>query len=232
MKKSIKWIIVLTLGMAAGVSAAITPPSWVNDSGVISVTYRFETPDNEPAPSESTNLVSTPYMLVDKVTLASAGWMDLPNLIPDDPHMNRENGGVWELGETGYMDLLLPLIQTPEPEMFAEFYIEVIAGTGLHSMPVVTVDNAIGFSSAQEVIEFDPLGQWDWSQQVSTGTVSLVSATGLSFRATCPDATSYGDSSAIDQVVVYTRVIPEPTSLTLIGMSVLLALLGRRFWYA
>jgi hypothetical protein len=215
----------LVLICAAGSYAEIAPPAWVSDPDVISVTYRFETGDTEPAPSESANLFAAPALLIDKVTFASAGWAD-----PGYPFITRDNGGTWELGETGYMDLFLPLVATPGPDLYASFFIEVIAATGLEVMPVIKVDGVSNPYTEEMVIEPDPLNMWHWSQQVCTGQVSLASASALSFSVTCYDTTQYGDASTIDQILEYTKVIPEPATISLFALAAVF-LLMRRWWY-
>lgn len=226
-RKRMKTIMAVGLTVfAVGISSAvIAPPAWVNDDGVISVTYRFETGETEPDPSESINLVAPSYLLIDKVTAPSAGWA-----YPGYAYITRGNGGTWELGETGYMDLLLPLILMPSPDAYADFFIDIIAATGLEVMPVIEVDGLSNPYTAEEVIEPDPM--WSWSQQVCTGQVSLVSATNLSFSVTCYDTTPYGDASTIDEITVYAKVVPEPVAGSLVAVAGLLILYMRRFWYS
>lgn len=219
-----KLLLSLVFSCVAGSYAEIAPPAWVSDSDVISVTYRFETGETEPNPSESANLIAPPYLLIDKVTIPSAGWA-----YPGYPFITRDNGGTWELGETGHMDLFLPLVEASRPDLYAEVFIEVIAASGLEVLPVLEMDAEGNVGYVTEVIEPDPLNMWHWAQQVWTGRVSLAASDNLSFSLICQDTTPYGDASTIDQIRVYSKVIPEPATGLLLGLAGVL-FLARRHW--
>jgi len=209
-------LLILTFCSAVCASAAIAPPAWVTDDGVISVTYRFETGETEPVPSVANNLVDTPYLLIDKVTEVSTGWVP-----PGSAYITRENGGTWELGELGHMDLFLPLVETSGPGLYIDFFIEVIAGQGFPFLPALEIDGDVDYVT--EVIDSDLV--MDWVQQVWTGQRSLAATNNLSFSLVCSD-----DSSLIDQVLVHTRVIPEPATGALLLMAGVLIFI-QRHWY-
>jgi len=207
--------------------ADIVAPAWISEEGVISVTYRFETGDTNPVPSGAANLIGTPYLLIDKATTASSGWV-----AEGMDFITRDNGGTWELGEAGFMSLVLPVVGESSGDAYVDFYISTIVAEGLETTPLIEVDGLPDPYRDSAVIEPDPYNMWWWTQQVCTGQVSLAATTDLSLSVTCYDTRSGGEASTIDQIVVYARVVPEPTTMALIGLSGLLALLVRRFWYA
>lgn len=202
--------------MAAVAVADVTVPDWLGDEGVISVVYAFETNATNPPPSASANLVGAPDMVIDKFTEASAGWIST-NVFGAEQIL-RGNGGAWELGEQGSIQLALPVRAAGEPLTLVEFYVEVIASQGITVLPVIEVDGTTGLFQMTEVIEADPLGLYDWMRLASTGSVELAGSTDLNVDVTCYDTTTFGDSSSIDQVAVYARVIPEPGVLTLMAL--------------
>jgi len=220
-------LIVILAGIFAAGLADIVSPDWILGEDVISVIYRFETGGAEPEPSEFANLILQPCMLIDPVNPAASGWVE-----PGTPFITRsDNGGTWQIGETGFVDLVLPVVLEPGPGLYLDFYIDVIAASGLEVLPLIEVENLLTVPYARdEVIESDLF--WNWSQMVSTGQVSLVTSPNLTIKFTGNDATAYEDGTTFDQIVVYARFIPEPTTMALIGLSGLLALLVRRFWYA
>ena len=220
-------LIVILAGVFTAGLADIVSPDWILGEDVVSVIYRFETGVAEPEPSEFVNLIWQPYMLIDPVNPAASGWVE-----PDTPFITRSgNGGTWQIGETGFVDLVLPVVLETGPGLYLDFYIDVIAASGLEVLPLIEVENLMTTPyTRDEVIEPDLF--WSWSQLMSTGQVSLASSTNLTIKFTGNDATTFKVGTTFDQIAVYARVIPEPTTMALIGISGLLALLVRRFWYA
>jgi hypothetical protein len=162
--------------------------------------------------------------------VASGGWAG-----PDDSEYNvwitRENCGVWEIGETGYLSLFLPLVTAPSAGLYVEFFVEVIAAQGIETLPGIGVMSADSLEVETDVFEPDPLGMFSWVQVGCTGVVSLASATGLTVSVSClDDGTTYRNSSAIDQVAVFARVVPEPASGLLLAVFGLLFLLRRHLF--
>jgi len=220
-------LIVILAGVFAAGLADIVSPDWILGADVVSVIYRFETGGAEPEPSGFVNLIWQPYMKIDPVNTAVAGWAE-----PGTPFITRSgNGGSWQIGETGFIDLVLPLVLEPGPDLYLDLYIEVIAASGVDILPLIEVENLMTTPyTHDEVIEPDPF--WSWSQLVSTGQVSLATSPSLTIKFTGNDATAFVDGTTFDQIAVYARVIPEPTAMALIGLSGLLTLLARRLWYA
>ncbi len=181
----------------AVVIAEIALPAWVTDDGVVSVTYRFETGETNPVPSVSAGLIGAPVMLIDKVTEVSAGWVE-----EGTDFITRGNGGTWELGESGFMSLVLPVIGTSAPDACVDFCISTVVAEGMEVQPEFEVGGVLEPSCVSEVIEPDPF-MWSWVQQVCTGQVSLAMTTNLSFSLICPDGSSM--ASTIDEIVVYAK---------------------------
>lgn len=231
MRKQNRWLIFCAMCLGGlNAFADLTPPDWVLDDDVVSVLYRFETNStNPPASDSSGSLIADSEMEINKVTFASGGWAG-----PDNAYnvwITRENGGVWEVGETGYFNLFLPLVSAPSADLYVEFFVEVIAAQGIETLPGISVINADSLEVETDVFEPDPLGMFSWVQLGCTGLVSLASSTGLSVIVSClDDGTTYRNSSAVDQIAVYTRVIPEPASGLLLAVFGLLFLLRRHLF--
>ena len=219
-----KWIAVISVGLVFSGScvADVLVPGWDGDADTTSVYYSFQTDTNPPVPDTVTNS----YGAVQSQLLPGAlsgGWAD-----PTDPFgLTRADGtGTWNINDDGYIAYQVPFSDGSLSLYTLELVIDVIAYQGITALPDIAVSGTVLEHDLYQFLE-EPDSEFpgaNWMHQVWTGTVQVASSSIISVDLT--GAASQG--SVLDRVSIYTRVIPEPTAISLILLSSGFALVIKR----
>ena len=217
-----KWI---TAGMVGGVIsgsciADILVPDWDGDADTTSVLYSFLTDTNPPVPDTIVNPYGPVVSDLFVVAPQGSGWQD-----PTDPFMlHRDDGtGAWDVGPNGFITYDVPFADGSLSLYTLELVIDVIAYQNPSVLPSIEVSGTVLEGDLYSFLE-EPDVIGSWMHQVWTGTVQVASSSIISIDIT-------GDAvkgSLIDRVSIYTRVIPEPASISLILMASALLLAFKR----
>lgn len=217
MRSSVRCLgILLALCFAMG-SVAIAhdlyPPDWRDSEGATFQHWTFSTDANPAAPEVERNSYGDPTATITVGDLG-IGWVDVD--IPSYGSMS----GVWDLGISGTIDLYIPNRPTPGP--YKDVWVQVTYLVEPFGQPEVNVVGAelICEPESQVVEELPGFGQW----------ICAVSKWRIYPN---PDSeivqiTAGGFGSVIDQIVVDTKCVPEPSALVSLLAGAVGMLISRR----
>ena len=213
------WIVI---GMVVSSPCMADIPPWDGDANTTSVHYSFLTGAIPPVSDTETNPYGsvTPGLLVGAL---GSGWQD-PTLPPEDNQLTRGDGtGAWDIGGLdGLLSFDVPFSDGSLSLYTLELVIDVIAYQSLPKLPTIEVSDSVLDHNIDIILEQpDTLG--NWMRQSWVGTVEVASSSSVSIG-----LTGSSTGSLIDRVSIYTRVIPEPTAISLILLSSGFALVIKR----
>jgi hypothetical protein len=205
---SLRFLLVLSAGLAVFAPLEAQQPSWSGDSGTTHAGYQFTTNAVNPPPEGLVNPYGTPSATISVSEPLGAGWQD-PSFSFTISGVNAD--GAWDLGPDGSIAITLPMApENADPGLFyrVEFYVYAVAYEIPVQLPVISAPGLSleNISSNSVIVKQDTLGRykgitWTAEAEVLSGnTVTLLLA-----------ATSAG--ALIDSVDIYTRytLLGEPT---------------------
>jgi hypothetical protein len=194
----------LVLGFFAAVASAedIYPPEWRGDPRTTFQRWEFSTPDPNPLPQVSSNPYGMPQTEV--IPSADPGWFNVM----------QGRQGVWEL--SGVIMSVIPNV--PDPGVGKDVWVQLTW-------------SQFGDQPARvQVVDPSPIEQWPrfdgvLQQEVNLGNGWLHSTWSVHLPFNPPEEMVYVHGDVyVDEMVVDTRCVPEPSTLALAGLGGLMAL--------
>jgi hypothetical protein len=192
----------------------IYPPSWRGDSGTTYQQWIFLTGANLAAPDQVDNPYGDPTatMIVGDM---GVGWIDV-----DQFGTYGSRTGLWDLGSAGTIDLDIP--NRPGGGAYKDIWVQVTYFVGMFDAPEVSIAGAQqleGWDSrvVEQVDDFDAwhcaVSKWRITPNPDSEVVRI---------------TASGLGSVIDQVVVDTKCVPEPSCIVSLLAGAMGLLISRR----
>lgn len=207
-------VLALCLAMSAAAAADdLYPPDWRDSEGATFQHWTFSTDANPAAPEVVRNAYGDPIAVI-SVGEMGIGWVDVD--IPSYGSMT----GVWDLGSCGTIDLYIP--NRPALGPYKDVWVQVTYLVDPFEEPLVDVPGAelIGEPESQVVEELPGFGQWvcavsKWRiyPNPDNEVVQIVAG---------------GFGSVIDQIVVDTKCVPEPSAFVSLLAGAVGMLISRR----
>ena len=183
------------------------PPDWRGDEGTTYQEWRFDDNDNPALPenvdNEYGNGFDPPAIATITVGEYGEGWWDDPGL--------GSLTGMWDIGGTDGR-IVLDIDNRPLQLEYKEIHVQITYYQSIGSAATVTVPTAQLVSSTTELVEED-IGSWAWYLHQSIWRIEPNPGYEQIIL------TGHPDGSLIDQIVVDTRCIPEPTSMALLALG-------------
>lgn len=208
--------VVLALCFAVGGAALahdLYPPEWRDSDGATFQHWTFSTDANPAAPEVVRNAYGDPTAVI-TVGDMGIGWVDV------DIFGYGSMSGVWDLGSGGTIDLYVPNRPTPGP--YKDIWVQITYLLDPFDAPEVNVIGAelIGEPESQIVEELPGFGQWicavsKWRIYPNPDN-EIVQITAGNF------------GSVIDQIVVDTKCVPEPSCMVSLLAGGVGLVIGRR----
>ncbi len=209
-------VILLVLGFAiSGVAMAddIFPPTWRGTEGATLQQWAFTTGANPAVPEVVNNAYGGPTatMVVGDLGI---GWIDV-----DHFGSYGSRTGMWDLGAMGTIDLDIP--NRPAAGAYKDIWVQVTYFMGMFDTPEVSIEGAQFLGSESQVVEqvddFDAwvcaVSKWRITPNPNSEVVRVT--------ANCL-------GSLIDQVVVDTKCVPEPSCIVTLLAGAVGMLISRR----
>ena len=214
-----KWIAVGLIGLGLLEPCLADIPDWDGDPDTTSVHYSFLTDDDPVLPDTEVNSYGSVGSDLSVSSPFGSGWQD-----PVLNQVTRDDGtGAWDVGPNGYIIFDIPFADGSLSLYTLELVIDVIAYEAISLLPAIEVSGTELEHNLDIITEqADPPGAW--MRQSWVGTVEIASSSSVSVKLTG----NAGAGSVIDRVSIYTRVIPEPTAISLILLSSGFALVIKR----
>lgn len=204
----------LAIGMllqAASADNVIEPP-WAGQEGSTYQEWTFDDDDNPALPE----VIDNPYggaQTAITVGQFGQGWLQ------QFPGMGTKTG-YWDIGYGG--QIIIDIDNRPDPLPYKEVWIQVTYFKDINDAPMVEVETGQYITGQSQVVE-QVLTGGDW---IVDQSVWLLEPNPPSERVTMTSHPLNG--SVIDQIVIHTICIPEPTSLGLLCMGGLSLIRRRR----
>ncbi len=210
--------VLISMFLPAVAAADILPPDWRGLDGTTYAEWRFDDNDNPALPEEVVNEYGNgtdpPAIATITVGVMGSGWW------PDDP-LSSSLTGVWDIGgDDG--SIILEIDNRPLELDHKEIWLQVTYNQGLYAAPTIDIATAQLISSQTEFVETDGFGGEWWLEQ---------SIWRIEPNPSHEQIILTGDSlsgSLIDQIVVDTYCVPEPTTMGLLLLGGLILRTKRR----
>lgn len=207
--------VVLLAAASAAVADDIAPPAWRGQPGSSFQAWDFLTDSTTPAPEAADNNYGSPTALVTVGAFAS-GYIDTY-----PPGVTDARDGLWDLGSLGTIDLVIPNSSRTGPNTWKDIVIQVTYYEDIQVAPVVTVPGGSLVDSDTLVAQNIP----GWGTFYTDVYYWHLEPNPLEEQILITSDEMWG--SMIDQVVVDTICMPEPTTMALLAIGGI-ALLRRR----
>lgn len=196
---------IISMFLSAVASAGVvSAPDWRGLDGTTYQEWRFDDADNPAAPEVIDNDYGSASASITVGFMGSGWWNDELGL--------GTQTGIWDIGgDDG--SIVLDIDNRPLALDYKEIYLQVTYSQGLYASPTIDIAGAQFISSQTEFIEADGFGGgWYIDQSVwritPNPSYEQIVLTGDSFS-----------GSLIDQIVVDTYCVPEPTSIVLLMLG-------------
>jgi hypothetical protein len=209
------------------VRADLVAPSWRGTAGTTYADWDFTTAATTAAPETYTNAYGTPQANISLGYGASGYWTSYP---PPSPLFSGGSPGIWDVGrgtQPGYSDgsitLTLP-VSAGAAGGTTNIWVQAVYYAAIDGAPTVDVVGATeipGTSNDSLLATLpSPWGSWhvsltEWQLPSAQTSVQAV-------------LTGNHEGTMFDSIVVDTQVVPEPASLTLLGLGTLALIVRRR----
>lgn len=215
MRSILAAVALLILGSTAGVVLADTPPVWRGEPATTLQRWDFTGNSATPSPDVLVNPYGTPSLSVDYNFPFGTGWY------------NTQAGygskqGFWDIAN-GSMSLNIPSVAVPA--FYLQIQLQVTYWLDVSQAPTfLLAPSAVQIGPTITTLVEDPAGLGAWYSDLIVWEVTP----GPSSQAiTLLGNASFG--SVIEQVIIDTRPVPEPTTFALFGISAGIALFRRWF---
>jgi len=197
-------------------------PPWRGMPGSTVQEWDFTTDANPALPENYANPYGTPSATISLGFAASGYWETYPP-IPGG------RVGVWDIGRgideedpaIGRITLVIPNTVNTDPTSYKEIWVQVTYYKDLTMAPIVEVPGGVLLGGESRRIEIVPMwGEWWLDQTMWRIEPNPTQETIL--------ITGHDWGSMIDQVVVDTICIPEPATMSLVGVGCVLLFARRR----
>jgi len=190
------------------------PPAWRGTGGTTFQEWTFSSVKNPAAPENVSNPYGDPTATV-IVGDSGLGWVG-----EDEIGTYGTKTGVWDLGAYGSLTLDIP--NRPAAGGYKDIWVQVTYLYDPFDPPIITVDGAEYLGGESQVVEELPMfGTWICAQSKWRITPNPNSEV---VRITGSDPMG----SVIDQVVVDTKCVPEPSAMVSLLAGAVGMLISRR----
>jgi hypothetical protein len=220
MRKSIANLLAicaLALAVVQVFADDVSPPATRGQAGTTYGLWNFSTSTTSPAPDSFINPNGTPVLTITpSADQSGIGWQD------SLPAVYGSKQGFWDLGDDGHIDLSLP---TPGPGTTTEtLQLQITYWLSIDQAPQVTISPSATLQSSQNTLVLTgPHGLGSWYTEVLDYSISPNPANN-EVRIS-GDPTS---GSVIDQVIVDSLTVPEPSGISIAAVTVVAGVGARR----
>ncbi len=197
----------LFLLIGSALADDVLPPAYRGQAGSTFQLWNFATGVTNPPADSVNNPIGTPTLtVVQSINNSGIGWQDSQSVVYGSKQ------GFWDLGNDGHMDLAIP---TPAGGSNELLRLQITYFQAIDKPPLLTLfPTAVETMATNILDQTTTLGAWytevlDWTITPEP-TNNLISIFG--------DPTS---GSVIDQVIVDTMAVPEPSTISLGGLALL-----------
>jgi len=213
--KGVLVVACLIAGLICGTSFGdVVPPAWRGQANTTWQSWDFLTDANPAAPSGVSNPYGSPSAAITVGFFGSDWYSEFPPADPPNPAPAGSHAGAWDIGSAdGSIVLTIPNSPIVGSGTSCSVWVQVLYYLDIQGVPSVSVPGA-SFVASQDVLAQDvvvPWGSWrvyqsEWlfDPSVSSLTVNIVGNT---------------NGSIIGEVTVDAQLIPEPATLTLLGLG-------------
>jgi hypothetical protein len=216
-------MLVVLGGSVSVARAGFLSPAWQGTSGTAFADWDFLTSANPLPPETFTNAYGTPQATI---SVGHFGTGYSSDTYPPSP-IGGSNPGIWDVGrgiDAGYANgsitLTLPCGTSGLSGGYTDIWVQASYYKDFTGAPSVSVNGASLTSSDDSLLASIPdwgqwrisLTEWQFSTPQTSAQVVLL---------------GYNNGTMFDEIKVDTQTVPEPATMTLVGIGVA-ALLARR----